>query len=71
MKLPRVRSSFIIRFSAIASLFLLSGTSLTVYLASNRLLFPKKPALEKRHPQIIHTQKKFGALFLKEITTKF
>lgn len=60
IKSPRFRSSFLIRLSAIASLLLLSATSLTVYLACNRLLFPKKPALEKSHLQVIQNPQKFG-----------
>ncbi|MEM9543192.1 MAG: alpha/beta fold hydrolase [Cyanobacteria bacterium P01_E01_bin.42] len=60
IKLLRVRSSSLIRFSAIVSLFFLSGTSFAVYLASNRLLFPKRPALEQRHHQAIHNPQQFG-----------
>ncbi|MBP0021835.1 MAG: alpha/beta fold hydrolase [Cyanobacteria bacterium SBLK] len=60
IKLPRFRSLFLIRLSAIAAFLFLSGTSLAIYLASNRLLFPKKPALEKRHLQIIQNPQQFG-----------
>ena len=60
IKWPRVRFPFIIRLSAIASLFCLSGTSFAVYLASNRLLFPKRPALEQRHHQAIQNPQQFG-----------
>ena len=71
MKIKRSQQSlfFLLCSSTFILLLFLSSLSLAIYLTSNRLLFPKKPTLEKRHLQIIQNPQHFGFI-LQPFTVK-